>query len=251
MIEVTCPSGLQGRIRGMKVKDEQLFINRKLGVSGRVIAELLRSVWQETTDPGPYNFPEGVVDWDQVLSSDRTYILIQLRIASYGADYEFRVTCGSCRKMFGWGVNLDDDIDVVPVSEQGLHAVKTGEPISVTLHDGRVAKCRLMRGEDDSFLATLGTKDEAKIMTYHLARRIVELDGRHRFKEIVALVEDMEAIVGDRLWDATDELEGGVETMFDVECPTCGNVQQVLLPFGAEFFSSRKRYVRSKTRKAG
>lgn len=251
MIEVTCPSGLQGRIRGMKVKDEQLFINRKLASSGRIITELLKAVWESTIDPGPYAFGDGEPHWEQVLSSDRTHILIQLRVASYGTDYEFRVTCGSCRKLYGWGVDLAEDIDVVPVSETGLASVKSNEPISVPLTDGRTAKCRLMRGEDDTFLATLGTKDEAKVMTYHLARRITEIDGKHRWPDIVAIVEDMEAVVGDRLWDATDALEGGVETMFDVECPACGNVQQVLLPFGAEFFSSRKRYARGSRKKSG
>lgn len=250
MIEVTCPSGLQGRIRGMKVKDEQLFTNRKLATSGRVITELLRACWLETTNPGPYSF-DGLPIWEQVLSSDRTFILIRLRVASYGPDYEFRVTCNACRKIYGWGVDLEEDIDVLPVSEVGLESVRSGEPIPIELVNGGVAKCRLMRGEDDTFLATLGVKDEAKVMTYHLARRIVELNGKQRFREIVPLLEDMEAVVGDRLWDATDELEGGVETMFDVECPTCGNVQQVLLPFGAEFFSSRKRYVPSRKKSNG
>jgi hypothetical protein len=251
MIEVTCPSGLQGRLRGMKVKDEQLFADRKLVQSGRVISEILKACWLETLDPGPYAFQNATPVFENLLAADRTYLLIQLRVASYGPDYEFRVTCSSCRKIYGWGINLEKDIDVIPVSPRGLDSVKSGEPVLLELTDGRKIKCRLLTGEDERFLSTLGVKDESKALTFHLARRIVAIDGKDRFNDVVEVVQDMEAIVADKLWDETDTLEGGVETSFDVECPSCGNVQQALLPFEAGFFSSRKRFAHSKTSETG
>ena len=250
MLEVTCPSGLQGRVRGMKVKDEQLFANRKLLQSGRVISELLKSCWLETIDPGPYNFEDQPV-WDTVLAADRTYLLIKIRIASYGTDYEFRVTCNNCRKLYGWAIDLEKDMDIIPVSDIGVQSVKSGEPLPVQLMDGSNAQCRLLTGEDEAFLSALGVKDENKLLSYHMARRIVQIGKWDRFPDIVAAVEDMEAAVGDRLWDELDALEGGVETTFDVECGSCGNVQQVMLPFEAGFFSSRKRFVRSKKKRSG
>lgn len=248
-IEVTCPSGLQVRMRGMKVKDEQLFANRKLAQSGRIISELLRACYEETVSPGPYAF-DGAPIWDQVLSSDRTYLLVQIRVASYGAEYEFRVTCDACKHMYGWAIDLND-MDVIPVSEAGLHHAKTGESLPVTLPDGLVVQCRLLTGDDEMFIANLGFKDEHKVLTYSLARRIVSLNGKDRFKSIMSELEELPAIAGDDLWNQTDDLEGGVETGFDVECPKCGSPQQVTLPFEAGFFSTKKRFVRSKTKKTG
>lgn len=244
MFDVTCPSGLRGSLRGMKVKDEQLFTDRKLVKAGRVISSILDACWLETKDPGPYMLPAGKPDWDAVLSSDRTHLLVQLRIASYGAKYDFRVTCGSCRHHFVWTVDLSQ-LDVKEVSDAGRQHVKTKEPLVITLPDGRQARCRLLTGKDEEFFSTLSAKDESKVLSYHLARRIVEIDGQTHWREIFQIVEELEASTADHLWNVTDELEGGVDTMFDIECPSCFRVQQVALPFEASFFSSRKRFAHS------
>jgi len=246
MHELTCPSGLRGVLRGMKVKDEQLFADQKLIKSGQLITRLLEMCWMQTNDPGPYDVSgsAGKVFWGPALSSDRTFAIIQLRIASYGPEYEFRVTCSSCRHHYAWGVNLAE-LNVLPVSDLGRQCAKTSTPVPITLRDGRIAKCRPLTGDDEQFFNSLGPDEESKMLTNHLSRRIVELDGKTAWFDIVSLVEDMESAVADGLWDATDELEGGVETTFDVECPKCHNLQAVVLPFEAGFFSSRKRFART------
>lgn len=38
---ITCPSGLQGRVRGMKVREERVLADRKLAKSGGQVDELL------------------------------------------------------------------------------------------------------------------------------------------------------------------------------------------------------------------
>lgn len=245
MFEVTCPSGLRGSLRGMKVKDEQLFADRKLVKAGKVISSLLDACWVETQDPGPYKMANKArPDWDSVLSADRTFLLIQLRIASYGPNYDFRVTCGSCRHHFLWKVDLSK-FEVVPVSEPGRQHVKTSEPLLVNLPDGRTVKCRLLTGSDEEFFGSLGAKDEAKTLTYHLARRIVEIDGQKHWREVLQIVEELEAKDADFLWNVTDDLEGGIDTQFDIECPSCFHPQQVILPFESGFFSTRKRFAPS------
>jgi hypothetical protein len=249
-LEITCPSGLRGTLREMKVRDEQLFANRKLAKSGKATSALLRACWQQTLDSGPYSFVGEVPDWDQVLTADRFYALIQLRIASYGEDYEFPVTCRVCRTHFRWGAKLDQ-LNVQKVSEQALHYVKTNEPVPIELPDGLTVKCRPLNGEDEAFFAKIGIKEEDKILTYHLARRIVEIQGKTSWREILPLVEDMPARVADRLWDATDELEGGVELMFHIECGDCGALHKMILPFDEGFFSSRKRFTGSPSPSSG
>ena len=51
---ITCPSGLQGRVRGMKVREERVLADRKLAKNGGQVDELLAACWEETIDPGPY-----------------------------------------------------------------------------------------------------------------------------------------------------------------------------------------------------
>jgi len=251
MFEVTCPSGFQGVFRGMKVRDEQLFSDRKLAKSGRTISALLDACWLETKEQGPYVIPTATrPDWDAMLLADRTYLIVQLRIGSYGENYDFRVTCGNCRNHFVWGVNLKE-LDVKPVSEAGKQHVKTGEPLLVDLPDGRKVKVKLLTGKDEEFIGKLSAKDEVKTLTYHLSRRLLEIDGKTRWEDIVKIVEDMETGVADHIWNVTDELEGGVDTSFDIECAECHRLQQVVLPFEAGFFSSRKRFALSKESASG
>lgn len=60
---ITCPSGLTGRIRGMKAKEERVLADRKLARSGAQLDQILAACWEETTDPGPYDFGDQAIDW--------------------------------------------------------------------------------------------------------------------------------------------------------------------------------------------
>ncbi len=47
------PTGLTGRIRGMKVREERILSDRKLAKSGGQVDELLCACWEETVDEPP------------------------------------------------------------------------------------------------------------------------------------------------------------------------------------------------------
>ena len=49
---INCPSGLTGRIRGMKVGEEAILADRKLAKSGGQVDELLSACSEETLDAG-------------------------------------------------------------------------------------------------------------------------------------------------------------------------------------------------------
>src|SRR4051794_35511808 len=101
---IKCPSGLTGRIRGMKVREERVLADRKLAKSGGQVDELLRSCWEEALDSGPYVFPDGKADWDKVLQGDRFFTLLMIRVLTYGPEYAFSVQCQSpaCRARIEW-----------------------------------------------------------------------------------------------------------------------------------------------------
>jgi hypothetical protein len=82
---ITCPSGLQGRVRGMKVREERVLADRKLAKSGGQVDELLAACWEETLDPGPYALAEGAkLDLGKVLQGDRFFALLMVRALTYG-----------------------------------------------------------------------------------------------------------------------------------------------------------------------
>jgi hypothetical protein len=82
---ITCPSGLTGRVRGMKVREERILSeDRKLAKAGGQVDELLSACWEETADAGPYDFEDSKIDWGKVLQGDRFYALLQIRALTYG-----------------------------------------------------------------------------------------------------------------------------------------------------------------------
>ena len=107
---ITCPSGLQGRVRGMKVREERVLADRKLAKSGGQVDELLAACWEETLDPGPYALAEGAkLDLGKVLQGDRFFALLMVRALTYGPEYAFGVSCrnDNCRARIDWEIDAD------------------------------------------------------------------------------------------------------------------------------------------------
>jgi hypothetical protein len=69
---------------------------------------------------------------------------------------------------------------------------------------------------------------------------VLEIEGvsdqdRRRF------LEDLDLADVAALLDACEQQDGGVETTIEVECPSCGGLQDVDLPFERGFFFPRAR----------
>jgi len=239
-ILVQCPSGLAGEIRGIKAK---LFADRTLSKSGAVMDRLLQSCWLETIDPGVYDFTdEASPDWSKVLVGDRFYALLQIRRATFGDEYAFSVQCQSvgCRRRFEWELCLDD-LPVRALSAEARATFQQGNRFEIVLpRSGRRAWFRLLTGAEEARAATLRRQERDDHLIDAVDLRIVEIEGvaekdRRRF------LEEMELADLTRLLDASDEVDCGVETGIEVECPRCGDVQDIELPFARGFFLPRAR----------
>ena len=110
---ITCPSGLTGRIRGMKVREERVLADRKLAKSGGQVDELLVSCWTETLDPGPYDFGDKVIDWGKVLQGDHATVANNLNYVLMTA-------------VAYWFTARDNPISVDRFHEEALGAVAVG-----------------------------------------------------------------------------------------------------------------------------
>lgn len=117
-IEIECPSGLIGKVRGLTGRDGRYLTDRNLAKSGGLVDQILSSCWESTTDPGIYSQDafdsDGNPKWGKILQGDRYYALLQIRAAGITIDdptlYDFKAKCKNpdCRKMFNWEIDLDD-----------------------------------------------------------------------------------------------------------------------------------------------
>ena len=233
---ITCPSGLSGRIRGMKVREERVLADRKLARGGGQVDALLGACWEETVDPGPYDFGEQSIDWGKVLQGDRFYALLEVRALTYGPGYAFAIGCDqeACRARFEWELDLRK-LPVRPLSEDSRAAFVGGNRFETTLPDAGIRLWfRLLTGADERKLPQLRRSAGDRILSAMLAWRVVEIEGvaatdKRRFLEELTMRD------ADFLVDAFDRVDCGVDTAIEVECPECFAVQEVELPFDRSF----------------
>lgn len=240
---IICPSGLSGEIRGLKGKEGKLLADRNAARAGSTFEKLLSGCWLQTIDPGVYGIPDGAaLEWAKVLVADRFYALLQIRSLTFGDEYAFSIQCKSagCRERFEWELSLKD-LPVRPLSEAAKEAFKGGNRFETTLpRDGRRVWFRLMTGADEARAAAVLKNGRDGMLLTALALRIVEIDGVAD-KDKRGFLDEMEMADAAALLDKFEEVDGGVETTLEVECPACFGVQEVELPFERGFFLPRAK----------
>jgi hypothetical protein len=244
---IVCPSGLAGRVRSLKGRELNLLGDKKAIRSGDLFDSLLRACWLETEDPGPYDFEiGGFVNWSKVLVADRFYALLQIRDTTYPEDpYNFRVMCNdaSCGESFTWEVNLSD-LPVKPIPEASVEKIRSGEPFTATV-EGKKIQFRLTTGADERKGAKFLKGMQQRILEV-LNMRVTAIEGVDS-KDKLAWLSDLDLSFHRDMINEFDKQDGGVETEIEIECPECGNVFPIDLPFGREFFLPKRRSKDSST----
>jgi hypothetical protein len=224
-------------------KEGKLLADRNAARAGSTFEKLLSGCWLQTIDPGVYAVPDGApLDWSKVLVADRFYTLLQIRSLTFGDDYAFSVQCkgAGCRERFEWELSLKD-LPVRTLSEDAKAAFKDGNRFETTLpRDGRRVWFRLMTGADEARAAAVLKNGRDGMLLTALALRIVEIEGVTD-KDKRAFLDEMEMADAAALLDKFEEVDGGVETTLEVECPACFGVQEVELPFERGFFLPRAK----------
>ena len=245
---ITCPSGLSGRIRGMKVKEEQILTDRKLAKTHGQSDALLKACFLELTSAAPYDFTDAV-SWDRVLQSDRLYVLLQIRVATHGPSYGFGVDCqnAACRAKIEWELDLNE-LPMRPMSDETRSGFVRGNEFFATLPgSGTRVSFRLPVGADERLMAQLRRQSQDRVLSAMLAHQIIHIEGVET--SVRAYVEDLSMGDADFLLEEFDRLDFGVETAIDIECSECQCEQEVELPFDQTFFlPSRSKKSRHRSR---
>jgi hypothetical protein len=233
MSEITCPSGLRGIIRKMKVQEARTFANLHKA-KGDPIGKLLRACWEETLDPGPYDFVDNKVDWNKVLLGDRLCALIGIRIATHGPEYAFMVNCQECRRKIEWELNLDE-LPIRPLTDENKTLFIAGNRFETTLPDaGKQVVFRMLLGEDDVRLSKL-RRSATEVDLFDLVGfRVVEVENtvltnKRRF------IDELSVVDADFMIDEFDRVDSGIDMAIEIECPVCDAVQEIQLPFAQTF----------------
>lgn len=248
MSTIVLPSGLAGTIRGLKVQEANTLANAMEQKRGTALDNVYASVWQATTDLGPYASVEGAVDqktgkvnWGKALACDRFVLMLKVRSETYGPEYAFKCRCSvpSCGERFEWELSLDD-LPAKPLPPLSIEAFKNGNRLAGALSDGREFWFSLQTGDGEKKAEQLLKQNRARQLTAALAARIIEIHGVAGGDKL-RFIDDMDMGEANSVLATLDEADGGVESDIEVQCPACGDVQEMSLPFGKEFWVPRKR----------
>lgn len=176
---------------------------------------------------------------DELLVTDRFYLLLVLRANSYGEIYNIELTCPYCETKGKYEVKLPGDL-TVQYSEPTDH-----EPFKVKLPSGIVVGFRLLRGKDlkdikrnSEITTSKGYAGEGEpSYLYRLAKQIVSVNDKSLnmlvAQEFVSRLPAKDSAV---LKHAYDKKTPGAITTIKKPCVSCTKEIQTELPMTAEFF---------------
>lgn len=162
-------------------------------------------------------------------SADRNYLLLKLRIATFGPDLRASYTCPACTHL----MQVTEDLETLPIKT--LENGESVEDIRVELEDGYLDKngevhtalrLRLPTGTDEAAVAPQMHKNASLGKNALLARCLKAL-GDMQQQRINALGPRIMAdltMSDRRLIDrALNSAAPGVDLIREIECPACGH----------------------------
>jgi len=213
-------------LRPISVPEEKMFLSSKtqMAVADKVLDKCIVSACP------PVN---------ELLMTDKYFLLLNLRSISYGPEYSFKMKCGSCKKDFNHTVVLPDGLSLKIATEEDV------EPFDVTLPIcGKVLSLRFLRGTDEeeidnyvSQLEGVNPDDGDPGYEYRLTRHIVLIDG----EEVDALkkLNFVKTMIGRdslAMRRSIAEHETGIDFGLNLTCPSCMQNITTSLPLTNEFF---------------
>ncbi len=234
---IVCPSGMSLLIRSMKGKELRILSDRDAMKNGTFLDRILAACVETVIDQGPYVLNDkGALNWDDVLSGDRVYISLQIRIATFGATLTFKATCGSCRKKEDYDVELSD-LRVQVLSDEDRKAFKNSVPLAAKIPvSGEAITFRLATGGDEKRvlkLASTGRKTSDDAVISMLVRRIESVSG---VEDVKTFLEDLDLGNITALLKELNKRDCGVDTAIEMACPNCGESSEVAVPIGSSPF---------------
>lgn len=237
--ELTCPSGLRVRLRGIKGKDIDGLRDKRRLRTGEAISGLLDACTLEVLDRSIYaRLPS--FSWADALVGDRTRCIVALREVTSGGEYNFRLRCSDkeCRAMIDWQLDLGH-LEVKPLSPESAEVFLAGNVYETRLNDTLV-RFSLNTGRTHARILKLAQQLESKPKSSSEGQTLLGLAGKIISVEGVDNVLDWlgDLDLGDiaALVKSMDSVDCGVNTTIEIVCEACELKQAVELPLDSTFF---------------
>jgi hypothetical protein len=200
------------KISPLKFLDEQLILSGK-GIQKDIVTELL----EKTVDG---------IDVSEILLMDKNYLLMKLREASYGDDYEFSVVCRNCNHESRSKIKLSKQLNMTQIPDD------FEEPRKVKLPKlGVDIVIRLPRNREEKYLGDMET------IYKNLYRFVVSLNGNTDPVFISKAIDMMEIADVKKIYKEVNNTHYGIDPRFVFKCGKCEHKETLAVPIDSDFFS--------------
>ncbi len=181
---------------------------------------------------------------EDLLSVDRTHLLIFLRGISYTPEYDVEIKCPECGIKFQTVIDLNSlEVEDCP-SDFGPENLEGVLPVS-----GFKYRYKLSLGKDEQQISTYrekkvqdwGDQSEDDTLLFRTALLLEEIEGVKMLKEIQFLLKKLPIADVAHLRNEINEPPFGVKTDIPLLCPSCTEPFKIDLPLETSFFFPKKK----------
>ena len=221
-------SGIPAEItlRGMTTKEEKILY---ASAGKDVFKKILRNCVVSPSN----------LDVNKLVSVDETFLILQLRMVTYGDKYRVQARCPHCGERDTYNISLSD-FDVVYLDDD------FEEPIDIELpRSGDTLGIRVLRNEDTEFVDRYSKKFAKQFnlnyreveYTCRMAKFIQSINGKPvKFTDARDYVENMPSMDSAKFWTVVNGIDVGIDTRSEVLCHSCGEEFDFDMPINSEFF---------------
>jgi hypothetical protein len=219
-------------LRKMTGEEEEILATPHIVKKNEAIDVIFRKCIQED------------VPTEELLTVDRTYLLIYLRGRSISPKYEVEVKCPSCDARFETEINLGQ-LDVEYCPDDAI----TSQLCGTLPESGYKFSYRFSRGKDDMLVnshreqrvSQFGSQATDDTLSYRTAILLEEIEGVTDTRDLQLLLRRLS--MGDvaHLRSCITDPPFGVDTNITIVCPVCTETFKLDLPLEASFFFPRSK----------
>ena len=218
-------------VRPMTGEEEQILATPRFVKKGQAINMIFERCIQEKVKP------------QDLLSVDRTYLLIYLRGISYSPEYEVEIKCPECAKKFNTTINLNSlhldgcPDDFGPILKDTLPNTK----LEFTYRLGTGSDEQEIQDYRDRRIKMFGDGAADDTLTYRTAQLLIDIDGITNKNELQILLKNLPINDVSHIRSCINEPPFGVDTNVEIICASCLQDFNIELPLESSFFFPRRR----------
>ena len=222
----------QIEIKHMTAKEEDILTSQTLIKKGIAVDKMLQSIIMDKR-----------INVDNILTCDRSAMMVAARVTGYGDDYIFNLSCPSCDTKNEITYKLSSSVtNNGKAHEENEVEYNPDGTFTVTLpRTGYRVQMKLLTGRDERTIFELNENRKRKNMpeaaaTDQLRMSIVSVNGITDQQTLDRFIATIRAMDAKLLRTIYKKVTPSLDMKHDFVCSSCSYTQEVDIPLTAEFF---------------